>query len=554
MPRAISCGLLALLLAACSDETGPELPGPPAIVSLVAGDGQEGRVGTTLPLPLVVEVRDSTGRPVPDVELRWFVPTWPLGGEPREEDALTDAYGRATSRWHLGPRTGEFVMVAQWYDRGARAPIEDSARARVLPGPVTKWEIVGDTIAGLQPGDSLQIVFIGLDEYHNRSSDGDPPQWSVTPEGVVSVSGKGLVRALSPGSAEITGSVSAGPPLHVRIGVNATTEELVRVPPYSDYWASYLPAIDGSGSDILVVGATRQRDDDVWLATSLWRLQGSEVAEVPVELTQSAHVPRDVAVDEGGRNWLPVAWESKLLLSTGSTWQSVYEPPDTYLSSQWYLAVRNSGGIWMTHPSVGSGPILLHHDGTTATRYELPDTIEWVRPAEDGAGNVYLAGEADGGPYLARWDQGSLLRLTVPGDLSRVVRIRGAREAGLAWAVGRSFHTEAPGETTTVYDLLRLESATVEAVPHPLGPDGWRPLDVRHDGVPYLAGNRRLVWLENGTWHTHWLEEEGWETGHDLYVDDAGVIYLLIEKVGHNPTWPDPPSHPVESAILIIRP
>lgn len=560
MPRAILC-ILAVLLAACPDGTGPLPPdplppGPPAQISILAGDGQEGRVATTLPVPFVVEVTDSGGRPVPRVELRWRVPTEPRGGQPLERVTVTDSDGRSTNGWELGHYAGEFVMEVSWYEAGARAPIEDSAHALVLPGPVTEWAIEGDTIVGLQPGDSLRMVAIGWDEYHNRSTDGDPPSWSVDPDGVVSVSEENFVRAVAPGSAVITGSTTVGSALRVLIGVNATTGELIRVPPGSDYWESVLSSIDGSGLEILVVGGVRQRDEGNAATPHLWRLEGSAAVEVPAGLT--SRIPGSaeaVAVEDHGRSWLASPWHSTLLLSTGGSWQSVYAPTDNFPHARWHVAVRRSGGIWLTHQrGWPSGPILLHHDGTTATRHELAADLETVLPAADGAGNTYLAGQADGSAYLAQWDGGSVQRLAVPGHADDIGFIRGARGSGLTWAVSRTFRDTGPGEFTTDYQLLRIASSEVEMIPDPLGPGRSRALGVRRDGVPYLAGNRRVAWLEGGSWHVHWLEEASWEVGRDLYVDDSGVVYLLVEKVGVNPTWPSPPSHPLESGVLVIRP
>lgn len=557
MPRAI-LSVLAVLLAACPDGTAPLPPGPPAAVAFLAGDGQEGRVATTLPVPLVVEVTDSGGQPVPGVELRWRVPTEPVGGEPVERVTVTDAAGRAANLWDLGRFAGEFVMVVSWYEEGAPGPLEDSVHARVLPGPITEWAIGGDTIVGLQPGDSLQLVVIAWDEYHNRSSDGEPPSWSAVPEGVVSVSEEALVRGLSPGSAVITGSTSAGPPLHVRIGVNASTEELIRVPPHSDYWGAGLSAIAGTGLEILVVGGVSQRDDIDVISPHLWRIQSSAAVEVPVDLTpRGPGSVETVGIEDDGRSWLAVPTDSMLLMSTDGSWQSVYTS-SFYTGSyaRWHLAVRGSGGIWMTHPgNWPAGPILLHHDGTTATVYELPDNLDAVQPAADGAGNTYLAGSADGTAYLAQWDGANVARLAVPGQDDEIAVIRGARGTGLTWAVSGSLRDTGPGgEFIVDYQLLRIEPSAVEVIPDPLGSGRSRALGVRRDGVPYMAGNRRVAWLEGGTWHTHWLEGEGWEVGGDLYVDDAGIAYLLVRKVGENPTWPSPPSHPVESGVLVIRP
>lgn len=258
-------------------------------------------------------------------------------------------------------------------------------------------------------------------------------------------------------------------------------------------------------------------------------------------------------MEDGGRSWV-VAGKSKLLLATGGGWQSVYETPQlTY--QHFHLAVSGSGGIWLTHRETGpSGPVLLHHHGTTQTRHELSGDLASVRAAEDGAGNVYLGGIADGHAYLARWDGANPQRLALPVEHESIVLLRGARGAGVAWAAGRSFRQVGGDAATAGYDLYRVHSSNVEAFPDPLGPGGNRALDVRRDGVPYLAGKRQVAWLYNGTWRMHWLEGEGWEAGDDLYVDDAGVMYLLVRRYIPDPDGSLGQNPRVESAVLIIRP
>src|SRR4051794_13228074 len=55
-----------LLLSACGGGSDLLLPGTgePAAVTLLQGNGQNGRVGDALPQPLVAAVTDGAGRPV----------------------------------------------------------------------------------------------------------------------------------------------------------------------------------------------------------------------------------------------------------------------------------------------------------------------------------------------------------------------------------------------------------------------------------------------------------------------------------------------------------
>ncbi len=106
----LSFGLLA---AACGggDLT---LPGDstPAVLSIVAGDGQTAAVGSAVAQPLVVRLEDGSGRPVAggQVEFR-FVGELP-GAAVNPGTAPTDVSGQATVHARLGQQEGTQVLEA----------------------------------------------------------------------------------------------------------------------------------------------------------------------------------------------------------------------------------------------------------------------------------------------------------------------------------------------------------------------------------------------------------------------------------------------------------
>ena len=71
----------------------------PAAIVKVSGDLQSGRQGVELSEPLVVQVLDAAGDPLPDVSVLW---TLSGGGSIRPENATTDAQGLASASWTLG--------------------------------------------------------------------------------------------------------------------------------------------------------------------------------------------------------------------------------------------------------------------------------------------------------------------------------------------------------------------------------------------------------------------------------------------------------------------
>jgi PKD repeat protein len=79
-------------------------------LTIVSGDGQTGAVGSLLPAELVVRLIDSEGNGVPNTAVTW-VPAIG-GGAPNPENTTTDADGRTSAQWTLGPALGGQRMDA----------------------------------------------------------------------------------------------------------------------------------------------------------------------------------------------------------------------------------------------------------------------------------------------------------------------------------------------------------------------------------------------------------------------------------------------------------
>ncbi len=84
--------------------------GDPSGVRILSGNDQVALPGATLPLPLVVEVVDGSGNPVVDRAVTWL-PTGG-GGSLAPGTDTTDASGRASTIWTLGPGTGTYTAQA----------------------------------------------------------------------------------------------------------------------------------------------------------------------------------------------------------------------------------------------------------------------------------------------------------------------------------------------------------------------------------------------------------------------------------------------------------
>jgi hypothetical protein len=88
------------------------LPGPPASMTVQAGDGQSAQVGSAVPIPPSVRVRDSFGNAVPGVSVSFSVASG--GGSVTGSPAWTNTGGvAAVTQWVLGPNPGTNTLAAQ---------------------------------------------------------------------------------------------------------------------------------------------------------------------------------------------------------------------------------------------------------------------------------------------------------------------------------------------------------------------------------------------------------------------------------------------------------
>jgi hypothetical protein len=121
--------------------------GAPDTVVIVSGDAQSADAGTTLPQPLVVEVRDSAGNPVPAVAVTWAT----IYGSVSPTTGATDASGRTQTSWTLG--TNSLTQTATASATGL-TPAVFSASA-VFPNPTILLALAGTDRVRL--GDSAQL-------------------------------------------------------------------------------------------------------------------------------------------------------------------------------------------------------------------------------------------------------------------------------------------------------------------------------------------------------------------------------------------------------------
>jgi adhesin/invasin len=115
--------------------TATATTGPPAAIQAQAGDAQTARVGTAVPVPPAVLVRDRFGNPAPNLAVTFAVTAG--GGSVTGGSATTGADGIATvGSWILGPNPGPNALTATAAGSGIQGnPVTFTATGIAPPGP-----------------------------------------------------------------------------------------------------------------------------------------------------------------------------------------------------------------------------------------------------------------------------------------------------------------------------------------------------------------------------------------------------------------------------------
>ena len=177
----------ALVLAACGgDLTLPPEGSAAHIEVLPEGNNQSGRVGDSLPLPLVVRVTDSQDRPVAGTTVAFAIPDGAAAAEVTPS-AVTDADGRASARLKLGTRTGPVLGRAEVPVDAGVTPVQASFNAMSLPANANGIAMVSGNDQSGAVGTQLPspLVVVVTDGFGNPIPN-ITIEWSVTGGGNVS--------------------------------------------------------------------------------------------------------------------------------------------------------------------------------------------------------------------------------------------------------------------------------------------------------------------------------------------------------------------------------
>ena len=109
---------------------------------IISGDTQQGLPGEALPRPIVVEVRDQSGEPLPDVQVTFTVSSG--GGTLSVTNATTDSDGRAESTLTLGPEPGTNTVTVSV----TGIQVAQTVTATAEPPPIPE-DVNGDDVVNI---------------------------------------------------------------------------------------------------------------------------------------------------------------------------------------------------------------------------------------------------------------------------------------------------------------------------------------------------------------------------------------------------------------------
>ena len=197
---------------------GASIVGPPAQISIVAGDAQIATVGTVLATPLVMKVTYVGGLAVAGASVSWSTES----GSISPTSASTDASGQSTAQWTVGKVAGNQTASAAVSGAGAA-----KFSATVTAGPLAKIRLAPDTTQLTALGMTAQMSVTPLDVFDNTVS-GVTPTFTIDAPTIATVSGTGLLTAVANGTTTVratSGSVAASAIVVVNIaaGTNPCT-------------------------------------------------------------------------------------------------------------------------------------------------------------------------------------------------------------------------------------------------------------------------------------------------------------------------------------------
>lgn len=215
------------------------VPGAPAALKKLGGDGQSGQVANALRDRVEVQVLDSRGNPVPGAEVAFAASE---GGSLAPPVAHADATGRAAAAWVLGERAGRQQATAR---SGESSVVFETAASA---GPAVRVVAVGTLEANPRAGATLDLEVLTSDRAGNPAA-GSKLAWRVR-------SGGGALEGASD-AADASGLGRARWTLGPKTGRNTLLVSLAAAPETGLEWVADSRA--GPAARLERVAGDRQR-------------------------------------------------------------------------------------------------------------------------------------------------------------------------------------------------------------------------------------------------------------------------------------------------------
>lgn len=122
--------IVIIASAACSSSSAPKKPDVLASVKVLSGASQQGKAGTPLASAIVVQAVDSSGRPLAGLSVI-YGPS--AGSSANPNPATTDATGKASTTWTLGPTVGPDTLLMSVTQNGTNAIVQAAVYATANP-------------------------------------------------------------------------------------------------------------------------------------------------------------------------------------------------------------------------------------------------------------------------------------------------------------------------------------------------------------------------------------------------------------------------------------
>jgi hypothetical protein len=301
--------------------------------------------------------------------------------------------------------------------------------------------------------------------------------------------------------------------------------------------------------------------------------------------------PYDIALDGAGNVYVTGVWSGLGIYDTdvvtikydragNRVWLVTYNGPTNYTDTGDAITVDDAGNVYVAGSTWADG----NEWDYLVIKYDSAGTLLWSRSydtgqardfdlanavAVDGAGNVFVTGTANSGPYPdGTWDDVGTIKYDGNGNL-RWARLftavpEGTDEgadlavdgAGNVYVTGRSFLSYQDHDYTTIkYDAAgdQVWVAHFDAPEYSSDYDSAAAVDLLPDGNlvvtgyagPLYGSDYVTVKYDASTGSQVWAAEydgypgdvDGWDIAKDMAVDASGGIFVTGESTGGPTGW-----------------